>query len=44
MKKTLKKSIAINASKEKVWEVLMNDEYNRQWFSEFSQDTRVETD
>lgn len=40
----IKKSISINAPKEKVWEVLLQDHYNRQWFAEFSEGTKAETD
>ena len=44
MNKTIKKSIAIHAPKEKVWEVLLKDDYTRQWFSEFSEGTHADTD
>lgn len=32
---TINKSIEINASKEKVWDVLIQDNYTRQWYSAF---------
>lgn len=41
---TIKKSIEINASPEKVWDVIINEEFNKSWFAEFSEGTRVETD
>ncbi|MGZ8538381.1 MAG: SRPBCC family protein [Flavisolibacter sp.] len=44
MNKTIKKSIPIYATKEKVWEVLLNDEFTRQWYAEFSEGTHAETD
>lgn len=44
MNKTIKKSIAIHASKEKVWEVLLNDEFTRQWYAEFSEGSHATTD
>ena len=44
MNKTIKKSIAIHAPKEKVWEVLLNDEYTRQWYAEFMEGSHAETD
>jgi len=40
----IKKSIEINAPKEKVWEVLLRDEYTRIWYAEFSEGTHAETD
>jgi hypothetical protein len=42
--KTMKKSISIQASKEKVWDVLLNDKYTRIWYAEFSEGTHAETD
>jgi hypothetical protein len=42
--KKIEKSVSINAPKEKVWDVLLQDEYNRQWFGIFSQGTHAETD
>ena len=43
-KQTIRKAIEINASTEKVWEVLIADSYNRIWFAEFSEGTFAETD
>ncbi len=43
-KQTIKKSIEINAPKEKVWEVLLNDKFNRIWYAEFSEGSHAETD
>ena len=42
-KQTIKKSVAINASKEKVWDVLTNDRMNRIWYAEFSEGSHAET-
>jgi hypothetical protein len=42
-KRTIKKAIAINASRQKVWDVLLLDKYTRMWYSEFSEGSRVET-
>jgi hypothetical protein len=41
---TIKKSIDINAPKEKVWDVLFQDHFNRIWFAEFSPGTYADTD
>ena len=41
---TIKKSIAINAPKEKVWSVLLNDESTRIWYAEFSEGSHADTD
>lgn len=41
---TIEKSIIVNASKEQVWEVLVNDKFNRIWFEEFSVGTHAITD
>lgn len=43
-RETIKKSITINAPKEKVWEVLINDEFTRIWYASFSEGTHAETD
>jgi hypothetical protein len=43
-KMLIKKSTDIQASKEKIWDVLTTDEYTREWFSEFSEGTFVITD
>lgn len=42
--KTIKKSITINAPREKVWDVLLKDEYTRQWYKEFKEGSHAETD
>lgn len=42
--KTIKKSIEINAPKEKVWDVLLNDKYTRIWYAEFQEGAHAETD
>jgi uncharacterized protein YndB with AHSA1/START domain len=41
---TIKKSITINAPREKVWEVLLQDKLTRLWYAEFSEGTKAETD
>lgn len=41
---TIKKSIKISAPKEKVWEVLLLDEFTRIWYAEFSEGSHAETD
>ncbi len=41
---TIHGSININASKQKVWQVLHEDKYNRQWYAEFSAGTYAITD
>lgn len=44
MKKvTIEKSTTINASKERVWDVILKDKYNI-WFAEFGEGTHAETD
>lgn len=43
-KQTIKKSIEINAPKEKVWNVLLNDKFTRIWYAEFSEGSHAETD
>jgi uncharacterized protein YndB with AHSA1/START domain len=40
----IKKSIDINAPKDKVWNVLVDNERNRIWYAEFSQGTQTDTD
>ncbi len=40
----IKKTIEIKASKEKVWDVLLQDQFNRIWYAEFSEGTYAETD
>ena len=44
METQIKKSVEINASSEKVWNVLILDEYNKEWYSAFSEGTHAETD
>ena len=34
----------MKASKEKVWDVLLQDQFNRLWYAEFSEGTYAETD
>ncbi|HEX8563231.1 MAG TPA: SRPBCC domain-containing protein [Flavobacterium sp.] len=40
----IEKSIRISATRDKVWDVLLQDEYNRIWFAEFSPGSHAETD
>jgi uncharacterized protein YndB with AHSA1/START domain len=42
--KVIKKSIVINAPKETVWEVLLQDKYNTQWYAAFNPGTKATTD
>lgn len=42
--KTIKKSIDINAPKEKVWDIFLNDKFTRIWYAEFKEGSRAETD
>lgn len=42
--KKIEKSIDINAPKNKVWEVLMQDELNRIWYACFSEGSYADTD
>lgn len=42
--KTIRKSMAIHAPREKVWNVLQQDYYTRIWFAEFSAGTYAQTD
>ena len=42
--KTIEKSIDIDAPKEKVWAVLVEEMYNKDWFSIFSDGTIARTD
>lgn len=42
--KVINKSIRINAPREIVWEVLVNDAYNENWFAEFAPGTTAKTD
>lgn len=41
---SIKKSIEIDASKEKVWDVLTEDDYTRDWYAIFSPGTYALTD
>ncbi|HYO21424.1 MAG TPA: SRPBCC domain-containing protein [Flavisolibacter sp.] len=41
---TIKKEITVNAPKEAVWQVLLNDEFTRQWYEAFSPGSHAETD
>ncbi|KAA3437875.1 SRPBCC family protein [Rufibacter hautae] len=43
-KTTIKKEIDIKAPKEKVWNVLVQDQYIRQWYAAFSEGAYAETD
>lgn len=42
--KKINQSTVINATKEKVWDVLLKDEYTRIWYAEFSPGSKAETD
>lgn len=42
--KAIKKSIAINATPEKIWDVLTKDQYTREWYALFGEGTHVQTD
>lgn len=42
--KTIKKSIAIEAPKAKVWDTLLNDQFTRIWYAEFSEGSNAQTD
>jgi uncharacterized protein YndB with AHSA1/START domain len=42
--KTIRKSIEIDAPKEKIWDVLMQDTYNRDWYAIFSPGSYAITD
>jgi uncharacterized protein YndB with AHSA1/START domain len=41
---TIKKSITIQAPRKKVWEVLHQDQLTRQWYAEFGEGTKAETE
>jgi uncharacterized protein YndB with AHSA1/START domain len=43
-RKTIKKSIELDAPKEIVWDVLLNDKFTRIWYQEFSEGSHAETD
>lgn len=42
--KTIQKTKEISAPKEKVWNVLLEDEYNRIWMAEFMEGSHAKTD
>lgn len=42
--KTIKKSIEVNASKEKVWQVLIDGRYTKIWYAEFHEGSQAVTD
>jgi len=42
--KIIKKSINLQAPKEKVWDVLINDKFTRIWYAEFSEGSHADTD
>ncbi|RYD82837.1 MAG: SRPBCC domain-containing protein [Sphingobacteriales bacterium] len=42
--KPIEKTIEINAPKERVWDVLIKDELNRQWYAEFMEGSHAVTD
>jgi uncharacterized protein YndB with AHSA1/START domain len=42
--KTIKNTLHINASKEKVWDVLTKDHYTRQWYAAFMEGSHAVTD
>jgi uncharacterized protein YndB with AHSA1/START domain len=42
--KTIEKSIEITAPKEKVWAVLLEDNYSKDWLSHFGEGMSVQTD
>jgi hypothetical protein len=40
----IQKTIVINATKEQVWDVLVQDQYTKLWYSEFSEGSHAITD
>ena len=44
VQQTVKKSIEINAPKEKVWDILLQDNFTRIWYAAFSEGSHAETD
>lgn len=42
--KQIKKSIDVKAPREKVWDVLMNEKFTKQWYAAFSESTHAQTD
>ncbi len=43
-RKTINKSIVLNAPKEKVWNILLDDTLSRIWYGEFGAGSHLETD
>ncbi|WP_207533421.1 SRPBCC family protein [Desertivirga arenae] len=41
---SIKRTLTLNAPKEKVWEVLTKDEYTREWYKEFSEGSHAKSD
>jgi hypothetical protein len=42
--KKINKSISINSTPQKVWQVLLNSPYIEEWYAEFGEDLKMETD
>jgi len=42
--KTINKTVQIQANADRVWQVLTEDRYTRQWYSEFKEGSHAETD
>lgn len=40
---TIKKEILINATRQKIWQVLFNDTFSRMWYDEFSPGAHAQT-
>lgn len=43
-KRTIKKSIVLEAPRETLWDVLFNDKFTRSWYGEFSEGCIADTD
>jgi hypothetical protein len=43
-RKTIKKDILVQATPERVWQVLLEDQYTRQWYEDFSPGSHAQTD
>lgn len=43
-KEMMRKTVKINAPREKVWNVLLRDEFTRVWYAEFSEGSHAEGD
>lgn len=41
---TIKKSIVLNAPAAKVWKVLLDDQFTREWYAAFSEGSHADTD